>query len=154
MRDATGGIRVDVSRGPNWLFLRLDPCESDAGGSLLEQVWAIVSKHFVYRVVLEFGPGFDALSRETIEQLDKLRHRLESHDGALRVCGLDSKCAQRLQTHCSESKLRSRLVSHATLAAAVLGDESADTRLPGAERTSDDSETITQDIAYEALRAH
>ncbi len=150
MNTATSGIRVDVSRGPNWLFLRLDPGESTTGEGLAEQVWAIVSKHFVYRVVLEFGPNFEVLSPELIEQLDEVRHRLEAHDGALRVCGLDGKCAKRLEAHCSESKIRSRLTSHSSVAAAVLGDENTDAKLPDVE----EAEPIKQDTAYEALRVH
>jgi hypothetical protein len=154
MNSTQSGIRIDVNRGPNWLFLRLDPWESDTAGSLLDQVWTIVSKHFVYRVVLEFGPGFSSLDPSTIEQLDELRHRLEEHDGALRVCGLDNKCAKRLEAHCAESKLHSRLTSHSTVAAAVFGPENAHTKLPGRHNMSSETEPVTQDIAYEALRAH
>jgi hypothetical protein len=136
------------------LFLRLEPSSSPPTETLVDKVWAIVSKHFVYRVVLEFGPDFESLTPAMIEQLDELRHRLEEHEGALRVCGLDCKCAKRLEAHCTESKLRSRLTSHATVAAAVFGPDCADTKLPGTHPMTSPSEPVTQDIAYEALRVH
>ncbi len=154
MDSTASGIRIEVSRGPNWLFLRLDPCELAAADSLADEVEAIVTKHFVYRVVLEFGPDFKSLSTEVIKQLDDLRQRLETHDGALRVCGLDCTCAQRLESHCNESKLRARLTSHSTVAAAVFGDNCADSKLPGGQPAGSAREEITQDIAYEALRVH
>ena len=153
MNSTSNGYRIEVNRGPNWLFLRLDPSDTPATCSLAEQVWAVVSKHFVYRVVLEFGPGFDALTPTTIAQLDEIRSQLEEHDGALRVCGLDTKCAKRLESHCAESKLRSRLTSHASVAEAVLGAENTAAKLPGSDG-SRESEPVTQDIAYEALRVH
>ena len=154
MDTTASGVRIDVSRGPNWLFLRLEPMNTPAKESLVDQVWAVVSKHFVYRVVLEFDPKFDALSREQVVQLDRVRELLEEHDGALRVCGLSKKCADRLAAHCIESKIKSRLTSHASVAAALFGPASAKTELPGTHHAPGDSEPITQDIAYEALRVH
>lgn len=143
------GFQIDVSRGPNWVFLRLSPGESDKGANeqqLADDLWNAVSRHLVYRVVLEFGPDFKSLTPMMIAQLDAFRMRLEAHDGALRVCGLNKKSADTLASYCAESKLRSRLTSHSSVASAVFGTEDAE--------ATHKNEEVTQDTAYEALRAH
>lgn len=149
MNPASDGYQISVNRGPNWLFLQLKACPSAGVASLGEQLWSVVSKHFVYRVVLEFGPSVESLTDEVIAQLDAFRQQLESHEGALRVCGLSKKCTDRLEAQYSESKTRSRLTSHATVVEAVFGSEHAPTT--ASER---ESENVKQDTAYEALRVH
>lgn len=143
------GFQIDVSRGPNWVLLRLSPGESGNAANeqqLADDLWNAVSRHLVYRVVLEFGSEFQTLSPMMIAQLDAFRTRLEAHDGALRVCGLNKNSADTLASYCTESKIRSRLTSHSSLACAVFGTEDADT----AQKT----EEVKQDTAYEALRVH
>ncbi|MCO6043487.1 hypothetical protein NG895_06170 [Aeoliella sp. ICT_H6.2] len=149
MNGTESGFQIDVSRGPNWVFLRLSPGESGTTVNeqqLSDDLWNVVSRHLVYRVVLEFGPQFKSLTPMVIAQLDAFRTRLESHDGALRVCGLNKKSADTLASYCAESKLRSRLTSHSSVACAVFGTEDTE--------ADHKAEEVTQDTAYEALRVH
>lgn len=139
------GYRVDVSRGPNWLFLRLDSGRASQEAHLAGDLWSIVSKHFIYRVVLEFGEGFERLSDELITQLDEFRQQLVMHDGALRVCGLNSSCAGRLAAKCAASRTRSRLTSNSSRACAVFGTEDFSTVVT--------THPVKPDTAYEALQA-
>lgn len=149
MNSASGGYEISVNRGPNWLFLRLGGSPTGKAASLGEQLWGVVSKHFVYRVVLEFSSDTQSLSTKEVQQLDEFRKQLESHDGALRVCGLSKKCAERLEQQCSESKTRSRLTSHATVVEAVFGSEHS-----GSTAAETEARQVKQDTAYEALRVH
>lgn len=140
------GYRVDVSRGPNWLFLKLDSGRASQELHLASDLWSIVSKHFIYRVVLEFGDGFDRLSDELIAQLDAFRQQLELHDGALRVCGLNPSCARRLSARCSETKTQSRLTSNSSRACAVFGTEDFSTVVT--------TQPAKPSTAYEAQQVH
>ncbi|QDU55185.1 hypothetical protein [Aeoliella mucimassa] len=148
------GFTLDVNRGPNWLFLRLEPSDRKGAKNLAADLWSVVSKHFTYRVVLEFSNEFDELTPELIEQLDKFREDLEAHDGALRVCGLNKKCAERLSKQCTESRIKSHLCTHSTVANAVFGDEHAPGDLPPKPHLDPESVEVKQDNAYEALRVH
>jgi hypothetical protein len=150
MSTCESGFAIDVSRGPNWLFLRLDASKEGADQQLADALWGIVSRHFIYRVVLEFGPQFGQLSPMMIAQLDAFRTRLEAHDGALRVCGLNKKSADNLATYCKESKLKSRLTSHSSLVTAVFGTEESSSSLPAYAHQDE----VTQDSEFEALRVH
>lgn len=150
MSTCESGFAIDVSRGPNWLFLRLDSSKEGADQQLADALWNVVSRHFVYRVVLEFGPQFGQLSPMMIAQLDAFRVRLEAQDGALRVCGLNKKSADNLAKYCKESKTKSRLTSHSSLVTAVFGTEESSSTLPAYQH----AEGVTQDNDYEALRVH
>jgi hypothetical protein len=150
MSTCESGFIIDVSRGPNWLFLRLDSAKDAADQQLADALWGIVSRHFIYRVVLEFGPKFGQLSPMMIAQLDAFRTRLEAHDGALRVCGLNKKSADTLATYCQESKMRSRLTSNSSLVTAVFGTEESSALMPAYGHQDE----VNQDSDYEALRVH
>lgn len=150
MKSSNGPWRCEVDRGPNWLFVKLFPpalpAEQD---ELADNVWAIASRHFVYRLVVEMDL-FDSLSSQTIDQLLELQSRLEAHGGALRVCGLSCECLERLEQP---------LHSHATRAAAVLGADHADHRLPTshfepAYPASEKKSHATAETASAALVAH
>lgn len=148
------GFQIEVGRGPNWLFLTLTPDGTSVKAThLADELWSIVARHFVYRVVLEFVDT-DSLSDTAVAQIDQFRRWLDDHGGAVRVCGLDERCSQRLESQCAESRTRSRLRSHSTLAAAVLGPDHAHDGPPPAHRRSHSSESVKQDIVYEATQAH
>ena len=148
------GFTLDVNRGPNWLFLRLEPGVNQESSELAKDLWSVVSKHFTYRVVLEFDESFDALSPELVKQLDQFRQQLEEHDGALRVCGLSTKCAERLSKQYTESRTKSRLSTHSSVAGAVFGEEHSPGDLPPRPHIDTEAAEVKQDTAYEALRVH
>ena len=84
-----------VDRGPDWLFVRLDLgfCEVD---SVADHLWAILNKHFIYRIVLEME-DVEMLSSRLMGQLVMLQKRVLQHDGALRLSGLAPACEQALK---------------------------------------------------------
>lgn len=83
-----------VGRGPDWLFVRLRPDEHRLD-DLADRLWALLDKHFIYRVVLEMDE-VDFLPSLLMGQLVMLHKRVLQHDGALRLCGLTDSCAQAL----------------------------------------------------------
>ncbi len=83
------GWRMDVDRGPDWMFVRLHPAEEIGPSdlSLAEKVWSILQQAFIYRVVLELDE-VEMLHSSVIAQLVMLAKRIHSHNGMLRLCGL------------------------------------------------------------------
>jgi hypothetical protein len=63
----------------------------------------------------------DEVGNEVVEQLIKLRDRLESSGGALRVCGLSAPCADALEHY----KLQGSLPNHPSRVSAVLANDSS-----------------------------
>ena len=102
------GWRIDVDRGPAWLFLRVHPPEevfSDCA-DFAESVWERASAHFIYRLVLEMDE-FRVLPSRMIGQLIMLQKRLQNRGGVLRLSGLSEDC-QRVLRAC---RLDDRLMS-------------------------------------------
>ena len=83
-----------VDRGPDWLFVRLRPDEERLD-ELATRLWALLNKHFIYRLVLEMDE-VDVLPSLMMGQLVMLQKRVLQHDGALRLCGLSSQCSEAL----------------------------------------------------------
>lgn len=85
------GWRMDVERGPDWMFVRLHPAEELGPGdlSLAEKIWSILQQSFVYRLVLELDE-LEMLQSSVIAQLVLLAKRIHSHNGMMRLCGLSS----------------------------------------------------------------
>ena len=85
------GWRMDVDRGPDWMFVRLHPAEELGPGdlSLAEKIWSILQQSFVYRLVLELDE-LEMLQSSVIAQLVLLAKRIHSHNGMLRLCGLSN----------------------------------------------------------------
>ena len=82
------GWRFDVDRGPDWVFVRLHPDDSNLDtGSLAEQLWAVLEQSFTYRLVLELDE-VPILQSYLIAQLVLIAKRINSHKGLLRLCGL------------------------------------------------------------------
>ena len=94
MKTVQGKSEWDVVRGPDWLFVRLrsDPQRLD---QVAERLWALLNKHFVYRLVLEMDE-VEFLPSVLMGQLVMLQKRVLQHDGALRLCGLSPACKQAL----------------------------------------------------------
>ena len=86
---------MEVVRGPDWLFVRLraDPERLD---QVADRLWALLNKHFVYRLVLEMDE-IEFMPSVLMGQLVMLQKRILQHDGALRLCGLSPACEQALR---------------------------------------------------------
>jgi hypothetical protein len=113
------GLKITVDRGPNWLFVKLRPSRNwtEHLPQLADELWAIASRHFIYRLVLELEE-LKSLPTGLLEQLTLLQDRLAECDGALRICGLSAKCAQAL----CDAGLDAALPNHPTRDAAIHGD--------------------------------
>ena len=86
---------LEVDRGPDWLFVRLD-LDTCAIDSVADRLWAILDKHFIYRLVLEME-DVEMLSSRLMGQLVMLQKRVLQHEGALRLSGLSPSCEQALK---------------------------------------------------------
>ena len=87
---------LDIDRGPDWLFIRLQPprgndtAHRDGGEApLAEMVWKQLEQCFCYRVVLELD-GIDYLRSWMIGELVRLHKRVTTQGGMLRLCGVNS----------------------------------------------------------------
>jgi anti-anti-sigma factor len=82
------GWRFDVDRGPDWVFVRLHPDDSNLEpDSLADKLWAVLEQSFTYRLVLELDE-VPILQSYLIAQLVLISKRINSHGGLLRLCGL------------------------------------------------------------------
>ncbi|OHB75005.1 MAG: hypothetical protein A2W31_18525 [Planctomycetes bacterium RBG_16_64_10] len=63
-----------------------------------DEIWSILSKHFVYRLVLEMQ-DVDRLPIPLIEQLVMLKERIQEHGGMLRLCGLSDTCQKAIHAY-------------------------------------------------------
>ncbi len=115
------GLTLSVDRGPNWLFINLRPNRYFARDipHVADELWAVASRHFTYRLVLEFDK-LDQMPKNLVDQLVILQERLAQCDGALRICGLSVNCAEKLR-----NQLADELPIFATRQAAVLGSEAS-----------------------------
>jgi len=112
------GLKMEVERGPNWLFIKLrsqgKPLERVP--QLADKLWAIASRHFIYRLVLELDE-LESLPSDVMGQLVLLQERLAQCDGALRICGLSPECEETLH----DCQMDTALQNHSTRAEAVMG---------------------------------
>ena len=107
----------EVERGPGCLFIRLHaPEDARDNPSLADDIWSQLSKHFVYRLVLDME-DVPALRSQLIGQLLSLRERLKEHDGMLRLCGLSDNCERMLR----KTNLDERLSFYQSREDAVMG---------------------------------
>ena len=83
-----------VDRGPDWLFVRLHPDEAHLD-DIADRLWSLLNQHFIHRLVLEMD-DVKFLPSQLIGQLVMLQKRVLQHEGALRLCGLTSSCAEAL----------------------------------------------------------
>ncbi len=89
--------QLDVDRGPGWLFIRLRPPSDslEIDFDLAAQIWAMLTNHLTYRLVLEMDE-VQYMPSALIGQLVLLQKRVHEHDGVLRLCGLSARCQQAL----------------------------------------------------------
>ncbi len=117
MKKPTPNNRLEIDRGPNWLFVKFHPGRSKAElAKMGDELWTVAENHFVYRMVVEMEE-IDTLTDDLVRQLAKLREQLEEQEGALRVCGLQKSCAAKLENF----HLDHTLQSHASRESAILG---------------------------------
>lgn len=118
----TGGeYQLEVDRGPNWLFVTVRPATKQCDlADLAETLWGVVAKHFIYRLVVELE-GVGELPAPVVAGLLKLRERLETNGGALRICGLSAPCIDALDHY----KLPGTLYNHPSRVSAVLANDSS-----------------------------
>jgi anti-anti-sigma factor len=112
------GWEVDVDRGPGWLLLKLKNPLADASEAppLADELWSLLERHFVYRVVLELDE-ITLLHSYLLGQLVLLDKRVREHEGTLRLCGLSSFNQQVLRTH----GLNTRFPTYCDKEEAVMG---------------------------------
>ncbi len=89
MLEVASGWTFDVSRGPDWLFVRLhvpDDQWDDVRG-LAESLWGLLQQQFTHRLVLELDE-LVCFPSALMGELVRLYKRIESHGGMMRLCGL------------------------------------------------------------------
>ena len=125
MQALAPGWELEVERGPGWLLVKLGCPDQDASDSppLADELWSLMERHFVYRLVLEMDQ-VKLLQSYLLGQLVLLNKRIHEHDGVLRVCGLSAFNQEVLERH----KLSGRLPVYGNLEEAVLGRSSAKPR--------------------------
>ncbi len=122
MKSVTEGLDLDVDRGPNWLFVKLQPSRPAVPESphVADEVWSISKRHFVYRLVLDLEQ-LESFPEGMMGQIALLQERLVRQGGALRLCGLSPACEAVVQ----ECQLDKALPNHASREDAVLGEPTA-----------------------------
>lgn len=116
--DFARGWRLDVDRGPDWLFVRVERPEASADSEppLAECLWDLLRQHFVNRLVLELDE-LEVLPSYLIGQLVLFHKRLHTQGGILRLCGLSAANQRVLEI----TRLGSRFPVYATRTDAVMG---------------------------------
>ena len=112
------GWELEVDRGPGWLLVRVKSPDVKASDTppLAEQMWSMLERHFVYRLVLELNE-IELLDSYLLGQLLLLERQIRGHDGVMRLCGLSSHNQEVLRVH----GLHTRFPAYSSLEEAVLG---------------------------------
>ena len=89
-----------VHRGPGWLLVK--PCCPSEDllddPPLADQLWSLLERHFIYRLVLELDE-VKIVNSHLIGQMLVLHRRIRDHGGLMRLCGLSSFNQKVLQMH-------------------------------------------------------
>jgi hypothetical protein len=103
---AIEGFKLNVDRGPNWLFIQLKPKRNFAQDipHIADELWSIAARHFTYRMVLELDE-VRQMPAELVDQLTILQERLAHCDGSLRISGLSPECAQPLRDSLNDARV-------------------------------------------------
>ncbi len=122
MIGAAAHWQLSVNRGPDWLFVELQPSEEPETetADLAANLWALLAQHFTYRLVLEMD-AVEQLPSEMIGQLITLERRLAERGGKLRLCGLSDDCQKTLRL----CQIQGQLATHGSRLDAVLGHHPA-----------------------------
>jgi len=93
------GWKLDVERGPGWVFVRLAPPQEEAGqlyaasgaevAPLADDLWSIVQQNMVDRLVLNMEQ-VTFLNSHLVGQLVLLHKRIHNRGGIVRLCGLSA----------------------------------------------------------------
>ncbi len=117
MVQLSSGWSVQVERGPDWVFMKLDPdVNRMESNGLADEIWTVLEKHLTYRLILEME-GVRTLASQLIGQLMLLQKRIYAHGGLLRLCGVSHGCQDALMI----SRLRSYLPLYGNRHEALLG---------------------------------
>jgi anti-anti-sigma factor len=115
--------RLEVDRGPDWLFVRVfPPVYSNKGldtvdpSGLSDTIWDLMQSHRCYRVVLEMEQ-VNLLFSSLLGQLILLSKRVYSQGGIMRISGLSPTNQDVLHT----CRLESALPNFTNRSAAVMG---------------------------------
>jgi hypothetical protein len=89
---------LDVERGPNWLFVKVNCGGADLGGlpPLASRLRSLLELNLTSRIVLELDQTNLPCSY-LLRQLERLDRWLRSRNGVLRLCGLRARDADRLR---------------------------------------------------------
>ncbi len=92
------GLKVD--RGPDGLWVKVEQPHPDCldDPPLAEEIWSLLERHFVYRLVLELDE-LDLLTSCLLGQLVVLHKRIREHGGMLRLAGLSPQNQEVLRVH-------------------------------------------------------
>jgi hypothetical protein len=91
---------VGVERGPEWLFVKLFPPETDAprrGGDLGHALWNVAREHGTNRMVVELD-GIGQVDDRLLEGLEALARLILREGGLVRLCGLDGPNLERYES--------------------------------------------------------
>jgi len=112
------GWVLKVERGPGWLWVKVEHPDRLGSDSppLAEQVWSLMERHFVCRLVLELD-ALDLLNSFLIGQLVVLDKRIGQRGGLMRLSGLSPSNRTVLRTH----GLEGRFPVYGDLTDAVMG---------------------------------
>lgn len=105
MLEVAPGWSVDLSRGPDWLFVRLHEDEAHHTGSsgLADSLWNLLQQQFAHRLVVEMN-DLTTLSNSLLMELLRLYRRIHEHGGLMRLSGLRDEHLQFLRmTHLQRS---------------------------------------------------
>ena len=118
MSTVATGCELKAERGPDWLRLKILGIHSGEteGVPLAEEVWALVERHMVHRLVLELDE-VRMLDSHLIGELIVLHRRMSERGGLMRLCGLSpyNRC---ILHRC---RLDDRFLAYETWEEAVLG---------------------------------
>lgn len=93
-----GGWAVAVERGPDWLFLRLEPGNALAsGGVLADRLLDVIRVNHAHRVVVECD-RVDAVDDAILDAIATVGSRVRDDGGLIRVCGLSASGVRRLRS--------------------------------------------------------
>jgi anti-anti-sigma regulatory factor len=118
MRAVATGWELDVERGPDWLIVQVrfsDPASRDSS-SLADQLWALLDRHFIYRLVLDVSE-LRLLTSRIVDQLLLLDEQIHEHGGVMRLCGMSTKNQRVLRRR----GLVDRFPSYGSVQEAVMG---------------------------------
>lgn len=79
---------AEVSRGPDWLFVRLKPGKPDGSTAcnLADRVTQLLTKHFLNRIVIELDQ-LPTIDEPLVCELKRVSDWIAERDGMLRLCG-------------------------------------------------------------------